>query len=67
MCCTVSYQIQESMKYSKRLRADYATGNYSDGFTNKMSRVIIFDNETQAQEWWGSKLLCEPLFKIKEI
>lgn len=51
----------------KYLTADYATGNYSDGFTNKMSRAIIFDNETQAQEWWASKLLCEPLFEIKEI
>lgn len=51
----------------KYLTADYATGNYSDGFTKKMSRAIIFDNETQAKEWWGSKLLCEPLFKIKEI
>lgn len=50
----------------KYLTADYATGNYSDGFTKKMSRAIIFDNETQAQEWWESKLLCEPLFKIKE-
>lgn len=51
----------------KYLTADYATGNYSDGFTKKMSRAIIFDNETQAKYWWDSKLLCEPLFDIKEI
>lgn len=51
----------------KYITADYATGNYSDGFTKKISRAIIFDNETQAKEWWDSKLLCEPLFKIKEI
>jgi len=38
----------------KYLTADYATGNYSDGFTKKMSRAIIFDNETPAKEWWDS-------------
>lgn len=51
----------------KYITADYATGNYSDGFTKKISRAIIFDNEKQSKEWWDSKLLCEPLFKIKEI
>lgn len=52
---------------NRYLTADYATGNYSDGFTKKISRAMIFDNEIQAQEWWVSKLLCEPLFEIKEI
>ena len=61
-----NYIIWSNVK-NKYLTADYATGNYEYWFTKKMSRAIIFDNETQAQEWWDSKLLCEPLFEIKEI
>lgn len=61
-----NYIIWSNVK-NKHLTADYATGNYEDGFTKKISRAIIFDNETQAHEWWVSKLLCEPLFEIKEI
>lgn len=61
-----NYIIRSNVE-NKYLTADYATGNYDSGFTKKMSRAIIFDNEIQAQEWWNSKLLCEPLFEIKEI
>jgi len=52
---------------NKYLTADYATGKYEDGFTKKISRAIIFDNEEQAQEWWDDKILCKPLFELKEI